>query len=86
MTVAQELILSTLEDLTEWLGYPPTIREIAADRHCAVNAIYQHLVALERQGLVERAGGNKSRTWRSVRTKGIPIYTMKTVCQLAGSK
>src|SRR5918997_1040463 len=45
-------------------GYPPSVREIAdAVGLASTSAVHHHLIALERDGLIER-GGNHSRALR----------------------
>jgi repressor LexA len=57
VTQAQLRVLRLLADLTRSNGYPPTWREmLAAEGHTSLNGIHGHMVALERKGMLKRAG------------------------------
>jgi DNA-binding MarR family transcriptional regulator len=42
-------------------GFPPTVEELAKQRHLTTNAIYEHLRQLEARGYITRKRG-----WRNI--------------------
>ena len=60
----RQRILDCIAKTVEDRGYPPSVREIAdAVGLASTSAVHHHLIALERDGLLER-GGNHSRALR----------------------
>lgn len=54
----RERILGSIVAHINVFGYPPTIREIAADVHLkSTSNVSHHLSVLEREGLIERSPG-----------------------------
>ncbi len=52
----RQRILECIARTVEQRGYPPSVREIADDVGLAsTSAVHHHLIALERDGLLERA-------------------------------
>lgn len=65
----RQRILDCIARTVEERGYPPSVREIAdAVGLASTSAVHHHLIALERDGLIER-GSNAS---RAVRLTGRP--------------
>ena len=63
MTPRQRDTLRAIARLTRQWGYPPTYTELRDELGVkGNNRVYQHVKALERQGLVTREPG----TWRSL--------------------
>lgn len=60
-----ELIIAVIRSWQRKRGYPPTIREIAADVGLSPGHVQRRLIALEAEGLIER-NPNQSRTVRAV--------------------
>lgn len=55
-TPAQARVLRAIQDLSRKLGYPPTMREVGeACGFSSTQAVYDHVVIMERRGLVSRA-------------------------------
>lgn len=67
MTTPRQLdTLSAIARLTRQWGYPPTYTELRDELGIkGNNRVYQHVKALEAQGLVTRRPG----TWRSLRVR-----------------
>lgn len=66
----RQRILDCIARTVEERGYPPSVREIAdAVGLASTSAVHHHLIALERDGLIER-GSNAS---RAVRLTGRPL-------------
>ena len=62
----RQRILDCIARTVEKRGYPPSVREIAEEVGLAsTSAVHHHLIALERDGLLER-GGKHSRALRLV--------------------
>jgi repressor LexA len=62
----RQRILDCIAQTVAERGYPPSVREIAdAVGLASTSAVHHHLIALERDGLLER-GGNHSRALRVV--------------------
>ena len=62
----RQRILDCIARTVEERGYPPSVREIAdAVGLASTSAVHHHLIALERDGLIER-GGNHSRALRLI--------------------
>jgi repressor LexA len=60
----RQRILDCIAQTVEERGYPPSVREIAdAVGLASTSAVHHHLIALERDGLIER-GSNHSRALR----------------------
>jgi len=65
-TAAENAILRAIADFTEYYGWPPTLRELAADLGMfAHSSVDYHLRRLRDQGLVDWEDG-KARTLRVV--------------------
>lgn len=79
MTAAQERVIDAIKDLTAWLGYPPTVREIAMELGCQINNVCGHLDRLEEQGRIVRGERGQSRTIRVVEPKGFPLLDIETL-------
>ena len=63
----RQRILDCIAQTVEERGYPPSVREIAdAVGLASTSAVHHHLLALEREGLLER-GGKHSRALRLTR-------------------
>lgn len=61
----QLAVLTFIRDHMTAEGMPPTIAEIGSHLGIAsTNGVYDHLRALEKKGLLERAGEKKARGWR----------------------
>ncbi len=56
-------VLFTLASLTEYLGCPPTVRELATSLQRCPSTVFAHLEQLERDGYIYRRNG----TPRSIR-------------------
>jgi repressor LexA len=62
----RQRILDCIAQTVEERGYPPSVREIAdAVGLASTSAVHHHLIALERDGLLER-GGKHSRALRLI--------------------
>ena len=61
VTDKQREVLQYIADFIEGNGYAPSIRDIAGKFDCSVKGAYDHVVALEKKGLIERAR-NRSRS------------------------
>jgi repressor LexA len=62
----RQRILDCIARTVEERGYPPSVREIAdAVGLASTSAVHHHLIALQRDGLLER-GGNHSRALRLI--------------------
>lgn len=73
----RQRILDCIVRTVEERGYPPSVREIAdAVGLASTSAVHHHLIALEREGLLER-GGKHSRALRvtpqATRTSRAPV-------------
>lgn len=55
MTDAQARIVRALRELTDDVGYPPSIREIAGAVGSSASTVAYHLRILERHGIVTHA-------------------------------
>jgi repressor LexA len=68
----RQRILDCIARTVEERGYPPSVREIAdAVGLASTSAVHHHLIALERDGLLER-GSNASRALRVTRPAAAP--------------
>jgi repressor LexA len=54
VTEKQRLVLQFINDYMEEHGYAPAIRDVASAFECSVKGAYDHVVALEKKGLIER--------------------------------
>ncbi|MBN2081744.1 repressor LexA [bacterium] len=61
VTDKQKSVLKFIADYVEGNGYAPAIRDVAEAFDCSVKGAYDHVVALEKKGLIERAK-NRSRS------------------------
>ncbi|MCB1216253.1 transcriptional repressor LexA [bacterium] len=61
VTDKQREVLQYIADFIDGNGYAPSIRDIAGKFECSVKGAYDHVVALEKKGLIERAR-NRSRS------------------------
>lgn len=53
-TSRQLEILRYIREYEEERGYPPSVRDIAKLHHCSVKGAYDHILALEKHGLIRR--------------------------------
>ncbi|GLW19758.1 hypothetical protein Stsp01_65010 [Streptomyces sp. NBRC 13847] len=63
MTAPQARIVRALRELTDDVGYPPSIREIADAVALSASTVAYHLRALERHGIVTHAP-HRSRSYQ----------------------
>ena len=61
VTDKQRRVLEYIHSYVEDNGYSPAIRDIAGEFECSVKGAYDHVVALEKKGLIDRAK-NRSRS------------------------
>lgn len=61
LTPRQAQILLTIQQSWDRYGYPPTVRDLSRAFGISVNAIFQHLQALERKGWLDL---NQGKWWR----------------------
>src|SRR5438105_9561499 len=61
ITDKQKLVLEFIHGYSDSNGYSPAIRDVAANFECSVKGAYDHVVALEKKGMIERAA-NRSRS------------------------
>lgn len=73
ITDNQRKVLALVADFMDENSFPPTIRDIAAMYNCSVKGAYDHILALEKKGYLER---NKQRS------RGI-ILTLKANSELS---
>jgi repressor LexA len=59
LTGKQQQVLSHIRKALAEVGSPPTIREIASHLHVSVRSAHQHVVALERKGVIKRHPGHR---------------------------
>ncbi|UQA93770.1 LexA family protein [Streptomyces halobius] len=52
MTNTQHRIFRALRELTDDVGYPPSIREVATAVGVSASTVVYHLQAMEREGIV----------------------------------
>lgn len=70
----KQKILETIARTVAERGYPPSVREIAdAVGLASTSAVHHHLLALEREGLLER-GSHSSRALRVTRPEPAPRH------------
>lgn len=69
ITAKQLQIVNTIARLTDALGYPPGVREIAHEIGCAKSTMHYHLSALYAKGLIKWELGQQR--------------TIRLVCQYA---
>jgi repressor LexA len=73
----RQRILDCIAQTVEERGYPPSVREIAdAVGLASTSAVHHHLIALERDGLLER-GGKHSRALRLIGRPTTPAEPSK---------
>jgi repressor LexA len=73
----RQRILDCIAQTVEERGYPPSVREIAdAVGLASTSAVHHHLIALERDGLLER-GGKHSRALRLIGRPSAPAEPSK---------
>src|SRR5919106_2859375 len=73
----RQKILECIARTVEERGYPPSVREIAdAVGLASTSAVHHHLIALERDGLLER-GGKHSRALRIIGRSSTPAEPSK---------
>ena len=73
----RQRILDCIAQTVEERGYPPSVREIAeAVGLASTSAVHHHLMALERDGLLER-GGKHSRALRIIGRSSAPAEPSK---------
>ena len=61
VTDKQREVLQFIAEYIDGNGYSPSIRDVAGRFECSVKGAYDHVVALEKKGLIERAR-NRSRS------------------------
>jgi len=61
ITEKQRLVLEFIQGYGDSNGYAPSIRDVAGRCECSVKGAYDHVVALEKKGLIERSK-NRSRS------------------------
>lgn len=61
VTDKQRAVLKFIADYVDDNGYAPAIRDVAGAFSCSVKGAYDHVVALEKKGLIDRAK-NRSRS------------------------
>lgn len=61
VTDKQRLVLEYIQGYAVDNGYSPAIRDVASHFECSVKGAYDHVVALEKKGLIERSK-NRSRS------------------------
>jgi repressor LexA len=61
ITDKQKQVLEFIQEYGESNGYSPSIRDVAGRFECSVKGAYDHVVALEKKGLIERSK-NRSRS------------------------
>ena len=61
ITDKQRMVLEFIQEYGESNGYAPSIRDVAGRFECSVKGAYDHVVALEKKGLIERSK-NRSRS------------------------
>jgi repressor LexA len=61
ITDKQKQVLEFISDYSVSNGYSPAIRDVAASFECSVKGAYDHVVALEKKGLIDRSK-NRSRS------------------------
>ncbi|MFJ8676288.1 LexA family protein [Streptomyces sp. NPDC093589] len=66
LTDSQCRIAQALRELTDDVGYPPSIREIAGAVGLSASTVVYHLQALERSGIVTHAP-HRSRSYQARR-------------------
>jgi len=57
LTCRQREVLELIREHIGRHGYPPSVRELAADLRIGFNAVQGHLKALERKGWIQRRPG-----------------------------
>jgi repressor LexA len=73
----RQRILDCIAQTVEERGYPPSVREIAdAVGLASTSAVHHHLIALERDGLLQR-GGKHSRALRLIGRPSAPAEPSK---------
>lgn len=73
----RQRILDCIAQTVEERGYPPSVREIAdAVGLASTSAVHHHLIALERDGLLQR-GGKHSRALRLIGRPSTPAEPSK---------
>jgi SOS-response transcriptional repressor LexA len=66
LTDIQQRIMAAIRELTDDLGYPPSVREIAdAVNLASTSSAWHHRTTLERRGVVTHTP-RRSRSWRVV--------------------
>jgi repressor LexA len=61
ITEKQRMVLEFIQEYGDSNGYAPSIRDVAGRFECSVKGAYDHVVALEKKGLIERSK-NRSRS------------------------
>lgn len=69
----QEVVLKVVSRCISEKGFPPTLREIAAELDLSVATVQWHLKKLEEKGYLDRERGSARSMIPSQKTKGIPI-------------
>ena len=58
ITDKQRMVLEFIQEYGDSNGYAPSIRDVAGRFECSVKGAYDHVVALEKKGLIERRRGS----------------------------
>ena len=56
VTEKQSRVLQCLQEHARLRGHCPTYRDLAAELHLSLKSVYQHVLALEKKGLLSRRG------------------------------
>jgi repressor LexA len=70
LTEKQQRVLAYIQRTITQSGHPPTIREIAAHLNVTVRSAHQHVIALDRKGVIKRDSGHRSIGFKS---EGVPV-------------
>jgi repressor LexA len=70
LTEKQQRVLAYIQRTITQSGHPPTIREIAAHLNVTVRSAHQHVIALDRKGVIKRDSRHRSIGFKS---EGVPV-------------
>jgi len=73
LTKRQQEVLGVIAEFYKQEQRPPTIRELAGRLACHIKTVYQHLLALEQKGWIERRKGRIRLPSEILRGQGVPI-------------
>lgn len=71
VTEKQRQVLKFIAEYIDQQGYSPAIRDVASAFSCSVKGAYDHVVALEKKGLIDRARNRSRSILLSPRGKGV---------------